>query len=668
MLSLQKVRRLEVSNLLRKVRKMQYISDRLKTNHSSLKGTKTVKESQNDTDEFQPLSHQNNLPVSLQYFSNNTLEKSAGSENDTESFAMIKESLEKIKFDIENLKAQKIKHQDLLKESNDPELNATALLIGTGDPDHPPSTVPCGGCGAILHCNDPAIPGFVPQEKFKGQREVDLVHLRCKRCTLLDTSSKIIQTDIDKETYQEIIKKIKKEMALVLMIVDVTDMANSIIPEFLSDIGKKRPIFIIGNKIDLIPKDSAGHLNGILHRLQLECERAELNPSGRNIKYTCLVSAKTGYGIESLISKLIKDWEVRGNIYLVGTTNSGKSTLFNRFLESDYCKHTCRDIVQRATVSRWPGTTLNVIKFPIIRASKWKMFLRTMRLKEQVLAESERIQKRKERLKEHGRSRNAILIGHVGKTDFRNEDVKAEENKKYETRGHQFASYSFDTNSGFVELKASFNKSTVLDRRRTILEDMYPDSKWACDTPGLINKNQLIHSLTGEELKVILKHEIIRPRVFVMKPGDVMFITGLARIDYLEGKPRTYVTVHTNHFLPVHVVWDCNADAFYKENIGTDILGVPLGDSERLGRLPSLCGREFFIETEDNSVASADLQLSSLGWVSFAAEDTTVHVRAYTPEGRGMHLRSPALLPNIKAFKGSRIVDTKQFDFKKLKT
>ena len=40
----------------------------------------------------------------------------------------------------------------------------------------------------------------------------------------------------------------------------------------------------------------------------------------------------------------------------------GKSTLFNVFLQSDLCKVQAVDLIQRATVSAWPGTTLNLLK------------------------------------------------------------------------------------------------------------------------------------------------------------------------------------------------------------------------------------------------------------------------------------------------------------------
>lgn len=45
-----------------------------------------------------------------------------------------------------------------------------------------------------------------------------------------------------------------------------------------------------------------------------------------------------------------------GDVFLLGSTNSGKSTLFNALLSSDYCKYHVRDVIHRATVSRWPGT------------------------------------------------------------------------------------------------------------------------------------------------------------------------------------------------------------------------------------------------------------------------------------------------------------------------
>ena len=69
-----------------------------------------------------------------------------------------------------------------------------------------------------------------------------------------------------------------------------------------------------------------------------------------------------------------------GDVYLIGCTNVGKSSLFNTLIQSDYCKVKAIDLIQRATTSPWPGTTLNLLKFPITNPSPWRLFERTMRL------------------------------------------------------------------------------------------------------------------------------------------------------------------------------------------------------------------------------------------------------------------------------------------------
>lgn len=55
-----------------------------------------------------------------------------------------------------------------------------------------------------------------------------------------------------------------------------------------------------------------------------------------------------------------------GDVYLVGCTNVGKSSLFNALLQSDYCKTKAVDLMQRATTAPWPGTTLNLLKVELI--------------------------------------------------------------------------------------------------------------------------------------------------------------------------------------------------------------------------------------------------------------------------------------------------------------
>ncbi|KAG8278392.1 nitric oxide associated protein 1 [Homalodisca vitripennis] len=120
--------------------------------------------------------------------------------------------------------------------------------------------------------------------------------------------------------------------------------------------GPKRPLIVVGNKIDLLQDFKIKWLEKAKEALVKQL------PQRANILHTALVSAKTGYGIEQLITALYKLWEYRGDVYLVGCTNVGKSTLFNALLQSDYCKTKAVDLIQRATTAPWPGTTLNLLK------------------------------------------------------------------------------------------------------------------------------------------------------------------------------------------------------------------------------------------------------------------------------------------------------------------
>lgn len=49
--------------------------------------------------------------------------------------------------------------------------------------------------------------------------------------------------------------------------VDLLDFPCSIWPEMLALIGNSRPIFLVGNKVDLLPKDSQEYLKHVKRRL-----------------------------------------------------------------------------------------------------------------------------------------------------------------------------------------------------------------------------------------------------------------------------------------------------------------------------------------------------------------------------------------------------------------
>lgn len=165
-----------------------------------------------------------------------------------------------------------------------------------------------------------------------------------------------------------------------MLIVDLLDFPCSIWPGIADLIGSKTPTFVIGNKIDLLPKDDRNYIRRIENQLRDYVKLCGFATT--NIKNVSLISAKTGFGVEDLITHVQKFWKYRGDVYLVGCTNVGKSSLFNALLQSDFCKIKATDLIQRATISQWPGTTLNLLKFPIMRPSEDKVYIREQRLKQ----------------------------------------------------------------------------------------------------------------------------------------------------------------------------------------------------------------------------------------------------------------------------------------------
>lgn len=91
--------------------------------------------------------------------------------------------------------------------------------------------------------------------------------------------------------------------------IDLLDFPCSIWPG-IADIFWKTPMVVVGNKVDLLPQDSADflkHVKKILH------ESVVLTGFGSsNIQAVELISAKTGFGVENLITRLQQMWKFRG--------------------------------------------------------------------------------------------------------------------------------------------------------------------------------------------------------------------------------------------------------------------------------------------------------------------------------------------------------------------
>lgn len=116
----------------------------------------------------------------------------------------------------------------------------------------------------------------------------------------------------------------------------------------------------------------------------------------------------------------------------------------------------------------------------------------------------------------------------------------------------------------------------------------YVDSKWLYDTPGVVQNDQIINLLTTEELLDVVPKKVLWPRVFLIKPGDSLFLAGLGRVDYLGGANRLRLSVYASDRLPILIVDTMHADQVYEECLGSKLMSVPRGDAERMAKWPAL--------------------------------------------------------------------------------
>lgn len=125
-----------------------------------------------------------------------------------------------------------------------------------------------------------------------------------------------MQVRVCSEDYPKILQSISLTSSLIVLLVDLTDFPCSVWPGIADILKSKVPIIIVGNKIDLLPKDNKEeYLNRIKQILFDSVKLCGFASS--NIKHIELVSAKTGYGVEKLITSIGKLSNHKGRIFLL---------------------------------------------------------------------------------------------------------------------------------------------------------------------------------------------------------------------------------------------------------------------------------------------------------------------------------------------------------------
>ncbi len=200
-------------------------------------------------------------------------------------------------------------------------------------------TIKCEGCGIIKQIKDEQKIGFCKNVEQK----------LCQRCYQIKNYNKLPTTKLENEEFDKLLLEVGKTNKLILWILDTADLEGSYIKNIEKYL-KKNKVILVGNKVDLLPKS--------LSEKKIKNWLIQSIDDDINIIDVILTSTKTKYNIDKLL-ELIDEFTTK-DVYMIGATNTGKSSLINAIKKSVYSKYK-----NNVTTSFFAGTTLSTIEIVI---------------------------------------------------------------------------------------------------------------------------------------------------------------------------------------------------------------------------------------------------------------------------------------------------------------
>lgn len=194
----------------------------------------------------------------------------------------------------------------------------------------------CIGCGLKLQSEDEKKEGYIkPTNKNKSPL--------CERCFKIQNYNEYQVVDKTNKDFIKIFKKVDKSKDLVLLVVDLLNIGE------LEKLGEyiHNDIILVLTKRDLVPK-----------RIYEEKLLHYFDSLPLNIVDKIIISSKNNYHLDELM-ELVFEYKKSKNVYVVGITNAGKSTLINKII------YNYSVLDSKITTSILPSTTLDTIEVPI---------------------------------------------------------------------------------------------------------------------------------------------------------------------------------------------------------------------------------------------------------------------------------------------------------------
>jgi len=188
----------------------------------------------------------------------------------------------------------------------------------------------CLGCGVLLQSENILGDGYV----------TDLENNICQRCFRMKNYGEYQMVTKSNDEYIEILKSVGNSKDLVLHIVDLLNIDKDIhtIREYMNN-----KMILVLNKKDALPKS-------------VKDEKIIEYIKSLGVDYVdyIVISVNKNYNIDLLMTKIEKH-KTSNRVYVVGHTNTGKSSLINKLIKN------YSDSEHELTISPLPSTTLNTV-------------------------------------------------------------------------------------------------------------------------------------------------------------------------------------------------------------------------------------------------------------------------------------------------------------------
>ena len=179
----------------------------------------------------------------------------------------------------------------------------------------------CTGCGVTLQNTNSKELGFTK----------NITSSLCERCFRIINYNEYKEVIKQNSEFIQILKKIDSTKDLVLLVIDLLNINDKI---------------VILTKRDLLPKSVKDEkLINYIKNI-------------KNVKDVVVISSNKNYNFDSLYEK-INLYKKSNDVYVVGYTNSGKSSMINKIIYNYSSNET------KITTSLLPNTTVDLIKVKI---------------------------------------------------------------------------------------------------------------------------------------------------------------------------------------------------------------------------------------------------------------------------------------------------------------